>query len=191
MSCIAVIPARGGSQRIPRKNVALFHNRPMISYPILTAIASHCFDSVYVSSDDEDILDVAAAFGAKPILRPERLAANEVGTQEVMQHALSVVQCDTACCIYPCTPLLLPGDLQLAKVMLFENGTDYVATVGYPPLRDAGALYFGWADAFRDGLPLFDARTRLMQLPAHRVCDINTPEDWQDALDKYEFMMAQ
>lgn len=113
MSAIAIIPARGGSQRIPRKNIKLFNGEPMIAHSIRVALASGVFDRVIVSTDDEEIADVARASGAEvPFMRPAHLADAHTGTAAVIQHALQSVAgtlsqpFDHACCIYATAPLL-------------------------------------------------------------------------------------
>ena len=113
MSAIAIIPARGGSQRIPRKNIKLFNGEPMIAHSIRVALASGVFDRVIVSTDDEEIADVARASGAEvPFMRPAHLADAHTGTAAVIQHALQSVAgtlsqpFDYACCIYATAPLL-------------------------------------------------------------------------------------
>jgi pseudaminic acid cytidylyltransferase len=113
VSAIAIIPARGGSQRIPRKNIKLFNGEPMIAHSIRVALASGVFDRVIVSTDDEEIADVARASGAEvPFMRPDDLADAYTGTAAVIQHALQSVAgtlsqpFDYACCIYATAPLL-------------------------------------------------------------------------------------
>ncbi len=109
MSAVAIIPARGGSQRIPRKNLKLFNGEPMIVGSIRTALASGLFECVVVSTDDEEIAALARAHGAQvPFMRPDRLADAYTGTAAVIQHALSELdRCyEYACCIYATAPLL-------------------------------------------------------------------------------------
>jgi CMP-N-acetylneuraminic acid synthetase len=90
---IAIIPARGGSKRIPRKNIKPFHGKPMIAYSIDAAIASGCFDKVIVSTDDQDIADVAKQYGAEvPFLRPADIADDYATTMDVMAHAIQWCQ---------------------------------------------------------------------------------------------------
>lgn len=87
---VAVIPARGGSKRIPRKNIKPFHGKPLIAYSIEAALKSGLFEQVIVSTDDEEIAQIAQEYGAKvPFLRPKELADDYCGTQEVVSHALS------------------------------------------------------------------------------------------------------
>lgn len=110
MSAIAIIPARGGSKRIPRKNLKLFDGVPMIARSIGTALASGLFSEVIVSTDDEEIAEVAKAHGAQvPFLRPAALADDFTGTAAVIAHALDELReraFEFVCCIYATAPLL-------------------------------------------------------------------------------------
>ncbi|QIO32754.1 pseudaminic acid cytidylyltransferase [Bradyrhizobium sp. 1(2017)] len=109
---IAVIPARGGSKRIPRKNVRLFCGKPIISYSIDAARQSGLFDEVIVSTDDEEIAAVARQFGATtPFVRPEEISDDFTGTNAVVKHAVAWfiergAQVSHACCIYATAPLV-------------------------------------------------------------------------------------
>lgn len=115
---VAVIPARGGSQRIPRKNIRLLHGKPLIAYSIEAALESRLFDQVVVSTDDQEIAQVAESFGAKvPFFRPASLSDHMTGTTPVMQHALQTLldsgeEIQEACLIYATCPLLTPEDIQ-------------------------------------------------------------------------------
>jgi pseudaminic acid cytidylyltransferase len=109
MSAVAIIPARGGSQRIPRKNLKLFNGEPMIVGSIRKALASGLFERVVVSTDDDEIADVARAHGADvPFLRPADLADAYTGTAAVIQHAIQTLdqRYQFTCCIYATAPLL-------------------------------------------------------------------------------------
>ena len=109
---IAVIPARGGSNRIPRKNIKLFHGLPIIAYAIKIAQETDIFDEVIVSTDDEEIAEVARNFGATvPWMRAKELSTDHATTISVMQDAVRKINSSTKgienfCCIYPTTPLL-------------------------------------------------------------------------------------
>ena len=119
---VAIIPARGGSKRIPRKNIKSFCGQPIIAYSIEAAITSELFNKVIVSTDNEEIAEVAKKYGAEvPFIRPVELADDYAGTDEVFIHALNFLKENTdnynyACCIYPATPLL--------KVSLLSEGLD-------------------------------------------------------------------
>lgn len=114
---VAVVPARGGSKRIPRKNIRSFLGRPMIAYSIEAAIATGVFDRILVSTDDDEIAGVAAAAGAEaPFRRPATLSDDRTGTGAVMAHALDWLAqqgapADFACCIYATAPFVRPGDI--------------------------------------------------------------------------------
>jgi N-acylneuraminate cytidylyltransferase len=90
---ICVIPARGGSKRIPRKNIKIFHGKPMIAWSIEAAKKSKCFDRIIVSTDDKEIADVAIQYGAEaPFFRPLELSDDFASTPAVMQHAAILLQ---------------------------------------------------------------------------------------------------
>lgn len=111
---VAIIPARGGSKRIPRKNIKLFHGKPLIAYSIATAIRSGLFEKVIVSTDDEEIAEVARQYGAEvPFLRPKELSDDYTGTFDVIAHAIASLrergECyDFVCTVYATAPLLQP-----------------------------------------------------------------------------------
>lgn len=114
---VAIIPARGGSKRVPKKNIKLFSGRPVISYPIRLALNSNLFDYVVVSTDDNDVAKVVADIGGCEILkRPKKLADDYTPTVPVISHAIMELEkrgWDIAhvCCIYPATPFLTQADL--------------------------------------------------------------------------------
>jgi N-acylneuraminate cytidylyltransferase len=116
-----VIPARGGSKRIPRKNIRAFHGRPMLAWPIDAAKACGLFGRILVSTDDEEIASVARGLGAEtPFRRPAELADDHAPTPAVVRHALETLgeEIDYACCIYPTAPLLRASDLRRGCEML-------------------------------------------------------------------------
>lgn len=139
---IAVIPARGGSKRIPRKNIRSFCGRPMIGWPIAAARRSALFDRIIVSTDDAEISTLATAMGAEvPFIRPPELADNQAGTTEVIAHATRWCldqgwDIDAVCCIYPTAAFLDIEDLK-AGLNVLETGdwlyafsaTDYPSTI--------------------------------------------------------------
>ncbi len=129
---IAIIPARGGSKRIPRKNIKLFAGKPMIAYAIDIAHCSGLFDHIVVSTDDEEIAEVASECGAEiPFERPTELADDHTPTVPVIAHAICSCQSmgwqiDQVCCIYPAVPFMQETDLVNALHMLEENNAGYV-----------------------------------------------------------------
>lgn len=141
---LAVIPARGGSKRIPRKNVRLFAGKPMIAYSIDCALSSGVFDKVIVSTDDEEIAEVAKAYGAEvPFIRPSELADDHAGTTEVVAHAVEFILPDTTnlsavCCIYATAPFIRQDDLREGLTLLESGDWQYVfcaTTFPYPIFR--------------------------------------------------------
>jgi len=112
MSNIVIIPARGGSKRIPQKNIKLFCGKPIIAYSIETALQSGVFDTVLVSTDDENIAKIARQHGADvPFMRPQFLADDYTNTADVIEHAVTEWkkmgnEVDLVCCIYPTAPFI-------------------------------------------------------------------------------------
>lgn len=129
---VAIIPARGGSKRIPGKNSRDFCGAPMLSYPIKTALASGCIDRVIVSTDDEAIAELARRFGAEvPFMRPKELSDDYTGTTAVIRHALKWLKSQNelpeyTCCLYATTPLLQPQDLVKALSLLKNSDRHFV-----------------------------------------------------------------
>lgn len=132
---IAVIPARGGSKRIPRKNVREFCGKPMIAWAISAAKRSRQFDRIVVSTDDDDIAAVARQWGAEiPFMRPASLSDDQTPTVPVIAHAIRLCRdagcfADYVCCIYPCAPFLLASDLIAALRLVEEGGADFAYPV--------------------------------------------------------------
>lgn len=136
---LAVIPARGGSKRIPRKNIRPFYGKPMIAWSIEAALFSGCFDRVIVSTDDPEIADVARQFGAEvPFMRPAELADDHTPTIPVINHAVNWVQSQgeipaKVCCIYATAPMLDAEDLRQGLALLNAHQCDYVFPVSIYP----------------------------------------------------------
>lgn len=129
---IAIIPARGGSKRIPRKNIKDFHGKPMISYSIEAALTSGCFDKVIVSTDDAEIAEVARAYGADtPFLRPVNISDDYATTMDVMEHAIQWClkegwELEAVCCLYATAPFVRASDLQKGHDLLNKSDAEYV-----------------------------------------------------------------
>ena len=132
---LAIIPARGGSKRIPRKNIKLFCGKPMIAWSIEAARQSNCFDHIIVSTDDAEIAEVARQHGAHvPFMRPAELSDDHTGTTAVMAHAIKwfAAQAQTptqVCCLYATAPFVSADDLRRGLVVLNETGSDYAFSV--------------------------------------------------------------
>jgi pseudaminic acid cytidylyltransferase len=216
---IAVIPARGGSQRLPRKNILPFAGKPMLAWAVQVARDSGLFDEVIVSTDDDEIAAVAKAHGASvPFRRPAELSDGQTTTVPVIAHAADWLAAQgvapqSLCCIYPCVPLLQAEDLRAAHALFVERQAHYV----YPVLAfhsspwramrrgddgamafihpeheltrtqdlptcysDAGQFYWGRTAAWQARLPMH-SKGHGWVMPADRVVDIDTAEDWQRA----------
>ncbi len=132
---IAVIPARGGSKRIPRKNIREFAGKPMIVYAIEAATGCGLFDHVIVSTDDEEIARIAREHGAEiPFMRPAELSDDHTATVPVIAHAIEACrktgwEARLVCCIYPAVPLIQTQDLRDAHALLEQGGAEYAFTI--------------------------------------------------------------
>ncbi|PNV66933.1 pseudaminic acid cytidylyltransferase [Enteroscipio rubneri] len=143
MSIVAVITARGGSKRIPHKNVKSFCGKPIIAYSIDAALRSSLFDEVMVSTDDVEIADISRQYGARvPFMRSTETSNDFATTADVLAEVLEVyarggMAFDEVCCIYPTAPFVTPQKLNEAK-RLFDRGCDSVLSAvrfSFPPQR--------------------------------------------------------
>ena len=159
MSSIAVITARGGSKRIPRKNIREFCGRPIIAYSIEVALASHVFDEVMVSTDDEEIKEIALQYGAKvPFMRSKETSGDNAMTYRVLLEVLDSykkrgMEFEYMCCIYPTAPFITVDNLKKAMYMLKSENLDSVLPVvqfSFPPQRgfvmQNGKIAFQWPE---------------------------------------------
>lgn len=131
---VAVIPARGGSKRIPRKNIKAFGGKPMIAWSIEAARASGAFAHVIVSTDDEEIAAIGQKHGAEvPFIRPAELSGDYAGTTAVISHSIKWMQgqkweLEAVCCLYP-TPFVLAEDLREGLKVMQDPKWEFVFTV--------------------------------------------------------------
>ena len=144
---VAIIPARGGSKRLPRKNIKSFNGAPIISYAIQTALKSGLYDRIIVSTDDNEIALLAQQYGAEtPFKRNHELSGDNIPTVPVIKDALlksfklhSLPEFVTA--IYPCTPMLEPDDLITAAGLIKDNNINYIFPVCAFPSPPERALH--------------------------------------------------
>jgi N-acylneuraminate cytidylyltransferase len=228
MSKVAIIPARGGSKRIPRKNIREFCGKPMIAWSIEKARESGCFERIIVSTDDAEIREISLAYGAEvPFARPKNLANDEASTLPVVRHAVEWLNANGspvtyACCIYATAPLLQSSYVKKAIDQLSTDPqADFVFSVtpfDYPIFRalqvseggrasmfwpehettrsqdlpdahhDAGQFYWGTAAAWLEKDLIFSSNSHVIILPKHLVQDIDTLEDWHQAVQKFKFL---
>ena len=195
---ICLIPARGGSKRIPRKNILDFCGKPMIAWSIESAQKSDCFDHIVVTTDDYEIADVARSFGAEvPFLRPAYLADDQASTQEVIIHALDWVvsqgwECEMLCCLYATAPFVQAQDLQLAQKRLAESrlGTVVFAATSFPfPIQRAIHLdHEGYSRMFQP--EYFSSRSQDLIEAYHDAGQfyVATPETWSTVDNLFDGM---
>ena len=158
---IAIITARGGSKRIPHKNIKEFFKEPIINYPIRAALNSGIFDEVMVSTDDERIAEIAEKAGAEvPFMRSEKTSDDTAATAEVIlevleKYRLSGKTFDYACCIYPTAPFITPEKLKKSLEILKEKKANRVVPVvrfSYPPQRgyiiENDTLKYKWPENY-------------------------------------------
>lgn len=144
MSAIAIITARGGSKRIPRKNIKEFCGKPIINYSIEAALSSGIFDEVMVSTDDEEIAQIAKAAGAKvPFFRSAETSSDTATTADVLLEVLDEYEkrgqsFEYGCCIYPTAPFITARKLKEAMDELVKSGAESIVPMqefSYPPQR--------------------------------------------------------
>ena len=209
MKNIAVITARGGSKRIPRKNIKEFCGKPIIAYSINAALDTGLFDEVMVSTEDQEIAEIAKSYGAKvPFFRSEA-TANDMGVEPV-----------NLCCIYPTAPFVTSDMIKEAMEILEREKVGSVVPVvkfSFPPQRayymegnrvivvdpesfpkrsqdlrpmyhDCGTFYCMNVEAFERKKGILMEDTMGVMLPEDVVQDIDTPEDWRIAETKYKIM---
>ena len=216
MSALAIITARGGSKRIPRKNIRPFLGKPILLYSIEAALQAGIFDEVMVSTDDPEIAELAKGAGASvPFLRSAQTANDYASTDDVIREVLE-------CYIYPTAPFITPKKLSTAMELLKDaESVMPVTTFPYPVLRslavdenghigykwpqyatarsqdletlyhDCGQFYACRTEAFfREGTTDTPGMVPLL-LPELEVQDIDTEEDWAIAEVKYQKMMEK
>jgi pseudaminic acid cytidylyltransferase len=216
---IAVIPARGGSKRTPRKNIKPFAGKPMIAHAIGAAKASGLFERIVVTTDDEEIGEIARDCGAEtPFVRPAELADDHTPTVPVVAHAIQSCRSlgwsvEHVCCIYPGVPFIQASDLAAAFELLQRSRAEYSFPIAEfpaaiqralkrgadgrmqpfqpeyelnrtqdlePGYYDAGQFYWGSAQAWLTNNRIHRSGVGLV-IPAWRVVDIDTPDDWDRA----------
>ena len=217
---VAIIPARGGSKRIPKKNIKNFLGKPIISYSIETAINTNLFDKVIVSTDSDEIAKVAIKYGAEtPFVRPKKFADDFTGTHEVIRHAVNWLEnkgekIDYICCIYPTAPLIEKNDILRGFDLIKSGKWDSIMAAtnfSYPIFRsfkkltngglkmifpehyksrsqdlpnvyhDAGLFYWAKPEIWKKKSQGYNEKNSIVEIPNHRVQDIDTFEDWEKA----------
>jgi CMP-N-acetylneuraminic acid synthetase len=171
------IQARGGSKRFPRKNITEWDGVPMVADAIMKAQGTGLFQMIAVSSDNMEILSIAHRYGAMPLWRSAAASSDSATDDDVAAEVMGYLKhakLDYVCKLYPCVPLLKPGDIMGIMFRLYEGKHEGVYAVG-PDGKDAGACY-----AFKPSAYYHDNRlSSLMWTPyvLQVAQDINTPED--------------
>lgn len=224
---VAIIPAREGSKRIPKKNIKLFCGKPIIAYSIEAAQHSKIFDKIIVSTDSNEIAKIARSLSAEvPFLRPQKLSDDYIGIREVIAHTVKWLwreggKLNAVCCIYATAPLVRPDDIIEAYKIFQRDKWDYVFSATeyvYPIQRsfcvqksgsiemyfpenfskrsqdlekayhDAGQFCWGKPESWIENNMLFSERSSILKIPAYRVVDIDTDEDWKRAEIIYKML---
>lgn len=197
---VAIIPARGGSKRIPRKNIRTFLGQPIIAYSIKAALESKCFAEVMVSTDDHEIAEIAKSFGAVvPFLRSEQNSDDYSGLAEVVCEVLEQYkhlekEFDAFCCLLPTAPFVTSKRLLEGKEHLFKSGADTVVPVtkfSYPiqramKIENDGSLKMFWPEnyekrsqdlepAYHDIGQFYWAKTGALQKTMRFFCENTKP----------------
>lgn len=187
---LCVIPARAGSTRIPGKNLKPFHGKPIIEYSIAAALDSQLFGEIVVSTDSRETVALAERMGVTGEYRFENLCANEVGTQRVARSVLQTARLGRhlVCVIYATAPLMCVSDLKRGLQMLRDiPQLEFTYSVGNVDEVevDAGQFYWSRAISLLAHRELDVAPTGHVVIHPGRMCDINTPEDWERAEKMY------
>jgi len=224
---IAIIPARGGSKRIPKKNIKAFFGKPILAYSIETALKSGLFDEVMVSTDDEEIAKIARQYGAKvPFMRSKDKSDDFATLSDVISEVLKDYkdklnrQFEHICCLLPTAPFIDENDLKKAYNKLNSNHIEAVFPLvrfSYPIQRalkiennfvkmiwpenknkrsqdlepafhDSGLFYWIKNESFQREKTLWTDKTAFIELPQHKVQDIDTNDDWKMAELKYKLL---
>ncbi len=185
----AVIPARGGSKRIPRKNIRPFCGKPMIAWVIEELQRSGCFERIIVSTDDQEIADISARLGANvPFVRPADLSDDMTGTTDVIAHAVEWAlenghSLDYVTCAYATAPFLRSEDIQLGHEKMRLGGWDYVfsATAFASPIERAFRLEADQSVAM-DNPEMFPVRSQDLRPAYHDAAQfyVGRPEAWRE-----------
>lgn len=178
---VAIIPARGGSKRIPRKNIRDFWGKPIIAYVIETALKSTLFDEVMVSTEDEEIAHIAVQYGANvPFLRSAKNANDYAGTTDVLLEVLATYERKGqifahGCCLYPTAPLLTPELLHRGWGLLSEQKYDTV----FPVLRHSAPI--------QRALKIESGKARMIWPENYQARSQDLPATYYDAGQFYWF----
>lgn len=190
MTILGLILARGGSKRVPRKNIRLLGGRPLIAWTITAALQSRLLTAVVVSSDDHEILNVASDYGAYPLTRPAYLATDEISSYPAILHALEACPCDMVCLLQPTSPFRNVEDIDqtitLAQSQLEWGLTPAAVSRTWASSTPNGAVYVADVKWLKNELeqrwtkyPFDLPYLASCAMPGGRSIDIDTPADFE------------
>ena len=192
---VAIIPARGGSKRIPRKNIKLFCGKPMIAWPIIRAKESGLFDSIIVSTDDEEIAQISKFYGAEvPFKRSPELSDDYTGTIDVVANAVSWMKnqgwaLDLVCCIYATSIFFKSSDIKKGYNAIREKKWSYsfsVTSFDYPIFRSIKKRSDGGVEMFYP--EYFESRSQDLPKALHDAAQFywGKPDSWLKNIKLFE-----
>jgi CMP-N-acetylneuraminic acid synthetase len=177
---LAIIPARGGSKRLPRKNIKLLLGKPMIYYTLDAAFKSKYINRTVVSTEDKEIAEVVIKYGTEVIQRPKNLAEDDSSVYEVINHVLARTEADIVVLLQPTSPLRIAKDLDEA-ISIFLKG-DCDAVIGYTKNQiPNGAVYVSKVNYLKKYKNFYAGRIRHYIMPDERSVDIDTLEQFKHA----------
>jgi len=182
MNTITIIPARGGSKRLPRKNTKLLAGKPLVSYVIKSALLSTELSKVIVSTEDTEIASISKSHGAEVIKRPMRLAKDKSLTIDVIFHALDVLkkrgqEPDIVVCIQPTSPLVTPDDIDNA-IRLFKSNNHKSVISSHKDIAN-GAIYISTPKILREMKSFYTGDVLPYDMPFERSVDVDTITDFK------------
>jgi len=198
MNIVAIIPARGGSKRLPRKNIKLLAGKPLIAYVIRTALLSKSLNKVIVSTEDSEIKDIARQYGAEVIKRPKALAKDSSTTIDVIFHAISVLEKrgekpDVVVCLQPTSPLQAPEDIDNAIGLFLDS--NYASVISVCDGVANGAIYVSTPKILNRTKSFYTGNVLPYRMSFERSVDIDTEEDFKLAENifkkKHSFIIAE
>ena len=190
-----VIPARGGSKRIPKKNIKMFNGKPMIAWSIEAAKESKIFDKIIISTDDHEIADYAKSLGVSvPFIRPNELSDDYASTADVMAHACKWIKSEDkstsiVCCLYATAPFIKPTDLIKALEIIQDNNWSYV----FSAAEYSSSIYRSFFKDENGGVKMlfpemFDKRSQDLKSSYHDagMFYMGAIKSWEDKLKTFE-----
>lgn len=172
-----IIPARGGSKRIPRKNIAEFCGKPLIAWSIECAKASQYIKRVYVSSEDEEILKISTKYGAIAIKRPQELAMDLTSTEDTLVHALNHMDSpDVVVFLQATSPVREAVDIDDAITQFLAMGVNSLFSISTSQ-KENGSIYIFKSGVFKKRGDIKASNTAVFVMPEWKSCDIDYPKD--------------